>query len=66
MINRIREGIDHKWGKEQAGFRSGRGTLEQIFMLRNIIEQVHEWKTTLYLNFIHYEKAFDSIHQENL
>ena len=63
LINRIREGVDHKLRKEQAGFRVGCGTVKQIFILRNIIEQTNEWQATHYLNFIDYEKAFDSIHQ---
>ena len=33
----------------------------KVFILWNIIEQVNEWKATLYLNFIDIEKAFDSI-----
>ena len=43
LINRIREGVDHKPRKEQAGFRAGHGTMEQIFILKNIIEQTNEW-----------------------
>ena len=66
LINRIREGVDHKLRKEQAGFRVGRGTVEQIFILRNIIEQTNEWQATHYLNFIDYEKAFDTKHRESL
>ncbi|KAJ8360365.1 hypothetical protein SKAU_G00168900 [Synaphobranchus kaupii] len=42
------------------------GTTDQVFILRNIIEQVNEWQATLYLNFIDFEKAFDSIHRESL
>ena len=57
LINRIREGVDHKLRKEQAGFRAGRGTVKQIFILRNIIEQTNEWQATLYLNFIDYKKS---------
>ena len=37
-IKRIRIGIDHRLRNEQAGFRSGRGTKEQIFILRNILD----------------------------
>ena len=51
---------------EQAGFRSGRGTVEHIFILRNIIEQVVEWQATLYIMFVDFEKAFDSVHRESL
>ena len=39
---------------------------DQIFTLRNIIKQCAEWQATVYLNFIDYEKAFDSIHRESL
>ena len=42
IIDRIRDGVDNKLRKEQAGFRRGRSTVEQIFILRNIIEQVAE------------------------
>lgn len=42
LIDRITDGIDDKLRKEQAGLRSGRGTTEQIIILRNIIEQVNE------------------------
>lgn len=42
LIDRITDDIDDKLRKEKAGFRSGRGTTEQIIILRNIIEQVNE------------------------
>ena len=66
IIDRIRDGVDCRLRKEQAGYRKGRGTTEQVFILRNIIEQVNEWQATLYLNFIDFEKAFDSIHRESM
>ena len=40
--------------------------MDQIFALRNIIEQCLEWKTPLYMNFIDFRKAFDSVHRESL
>ncbi|XP_062566517.1 uncharacterized protein LOC134228832 [Saccostrea cucullata] len=46
--------------KEQVGFRSGRGTVNQIFILRNILEQINEWNAILYIHFEDFEKAFDS------
>ena len=42
VIDHIQMGIDHRLCKEQAGFRSGRGTTEQISILHNILEQVNE------------------------
>ena len=43
-----------------------RGTVEHIFILRNIIEQVVEWQATLYITFVDFEKAFDSEHLQSL
>ena len=39
LIDRIRDGVNTKLRDEQAGFRCGRGTVEHIFILRNIIKQ---------------------------
>ena len=66
LKNRIYVGIDAQLRKEQAGFRRGRGTTEQIFILRNIVEQAVEWNSTIYMNFVDFEKAFDSVHQDSL
>jgi len=66
VIDRIRTGVESKLRKEQASFRPGRGTTEQIFLLRNIIEQSIEWQSSLYVNFIDFEKAFDSVHRDSL
>ena len=54
-----------KLRKEQAGFRAKRSTTEQIFILRNILEQANEWRVHvgLYIHFVDFEKAFDSIHR---
>ena len=47
IITCIPDGVDSKLRQEQAGFRKGRGTVEQIFILRNIIEQTIEWNSNL-------------------
>ena len=52
--------------EEQAGFRAGRSCTDQIFTLRNIIEQCHEWRLPHFINFVDFSKAFDSIHRDTL
>ena len=47
LIRRISGGVDAKLRKEQAGFRKGRSMIEQIFVLRNIVEQAVEWNSSL-------------------
>ena len=52
LIDKIRDGVNSKLTDEQAGFRSGRGTVEHIFILQNIIEHVVEWQATIYITFL--------------
>ena len=66
IIRRISEAVDQQLRQEQAGFRKGRGCTDQIFTLRNIIEQCTEWQRQLYINYVDFEKAFDSIHRDCL
>ena len=40
--------------------------MEQIFILHNILEQFAEWNSNLYILFIDFEKAFDSVHRDTL
>ena len=44
---------------EQAGFRSGQGCLNQIFILVLLINHAREHIKKLYICFLDYEKAFD-------
>ena len=60
IIIRIRNAVGTKLRQEQAGFRKGREKIEQIFILRNIIELGIKWNATLYVCFEDFEKVFDS------
>lgn len=65
LLNRFDSAIDVKLRKEQAGFRKGWGCIDQMFTLRNIIEQCSEWNAPLFINFIDFKKAFDSVHHKS-
>ena len=66
ILDRIKDDVDKILREEQSGFRKNRSCLDNIFILRTIIEQTNEWKSSMYINFIDFEKAFDSIHRESL
>ena len=66
IIQRIIDAIDKQLREERAGFRKGRGCIDQIFALRNIIEQCTEWHRQLYINFVDFHKAFGSINRKSL
>lgn len=72
-INKIMASIIHKrvtkvpeptLRKEQAGFKSGRSCIDQINTLRIIVEQSVEWQSPLYLLFIDFRQAFDSLDRD--
>jgi len=50
----------------QAGFRKDRSYTDQIATLRIIVEQSMEWDSSLYINCVDYEKAFDSLDRDTL
>lgn len=64
ILERMLNFVDEKLRREQAGFRSGRSCVDQINTLRIIIEQAVEFQSTLYVLFVDYEKAFDSVNRE--
>ena len=66
ILERIKIALDEKLREDQVGFRAGRSCTEQIATLRIIIEQSIEWQSSLYINFIDFEKAFDSISRDVL
>ena len=47
--------------EEQAGFRTGRSTTEQIFNLRILCEKYLQHQQNLYHVFIDFKKAFDRV-----
>ena len=50
----------------QAGFRKGRGIIDQIANIHWIIEKAREFQKNIYLCFIDYAKAFDCVDQSKL
>ena len=66
VLNRMKEVVDPKLRDQQADFRRNRSCANQIASLRIIVEQSLEWNSPLYINFIDYGKAFDSVDRETL
>ena len=65
-LDRLKTGVDAKLRDHQAGFRKDRSCTDQIATLRIIVEQSMEWDSSLYINFVDYEKAFDSLDRDTL
>ena len=61
LLRRISKTIDDSQSSEQAGFRAGFSTTDHIQTLTQVIEKYKEFNRNLYVAFIDYSKAFDSI-----
>ena len=44
---------------EQGGFRAGRGCIDQVFVVRQVIEKVIKKDKVAYVMFVDLEKAYD-------
>ena len=66
LLERIKETVDGQLRDNQTGFRKNRSCTDQIAALRIIVEQSIEWNSPLLVNFIDFEKAFDSIDRDTL
>ena len=66
LLTRLLKAVDEKLREQQAGFRKDRSCTDQIAALRIIIEQSLECNTSLFLNFVDFEKAFNNLDREVL
>lgn len=66
ILERIRNKTEEEIADEQAGFRKGRGTRDQIANLRIIMQKTREHQQSLFMCFIDFKKAFDSILHHSL
>jgi hypothetical protein len=64
LINRIREPLDKLLRKSQADFRKGRSCTQQIHILRRIMDVAQCDGVPLYIKFVDFKKAFDSIDRD--
>ena len=61
ILNRFKPEAEKIIVEEQAGFRAGRSTREQILNLRILCEKYLQHQQDLYHIFIDFKKAFDRV-----
>ena len=66
MLLRPQAAVDAVLRDQKAGFRKDGSFNDQIATPRLIIEQSIEWDTSVYINFVDFEKAFDSLDRNAL
>ena len=66
ILNRLKPQAEKIIAEEQAGFRAGRSTTEQIFNLRIVCEKYLQHQQDLYRVFIDFKMAFDRVRHATL
>lgn len=66
ILNRLQSQAEEIIAEEQAGFRRGRRTTDQIFNLRILCEKYSQHQQDLYHVFIDFKKAFDRVWHDAL
>jgi sorting nexin-29 len=62
----LKEYSEEILGEYQCGFTPQRGTTDQIYVVRRILEKFYAHDINLHLLFIDFKNAFDSINQTKL
>ena len=61
---RVKRKTNNSLSDEQCGFRDGRGCVDQIFCLKNLIEKSLEQNRKLNVGYMDLEKAYDMVDRE--
>ena len=64
--HRLVDTVETELGDYQSGFRPNRSTIDNIFMIRQIIEKCCEYNDDIHNIFIDYIYAFDSIKRNKI
>lgn len=66
LLERIKVITETTTRESQFGFRPGRGTVDAIFVVRQIMEKANEHRVPLHLNFVDFKAAFDTVWRKAL
>ena len=61
LLERLQSIIEPQLMEAQCGFRQGRSTVDQIWVVRQVIEKATEYRTPVHLCFVDLTKAYDSV-----
>ncbi len=66
LLQRVKDQSEGFIKDNQFGFRPNRGTIDAIFITRQIIEKAKEHNVHVHFNFVDFKSAFDTIWREAL
>ena len=66
LLERLQDIIEPQLMEAQCGFREGRGTIDQIWVARQVVERAAEYRTPVMMCFVDLTKAYDSVDRSAL
>ena len=64
ILQRLKKLAELIYVQSQSGYRSGRSTIDGIFTLRQLMEKSREQRRNMYIAFVDFTKAFDTVNRE--
>ena len=66
LLERLQTIIEPQLLEAQCGFPKGRGTVDQISVVRQVVERAKEYHTPVCMSFVDLTKAYDSVNRQAL
>ena len=66
LLQRLQVIIDPQLIEAQCGFRKGRGTVDQIWVVRQTVERAAEYRIPLFLCFVDLTIVYDSVKHQDM
>ena len=66
ILQRLKSLAELTYAQSQSGYRSGRSTIDGIFTLRQLMEKSREQRRNMYIAFVDFSKAFDTVNRNLL
>jgi hypothetical protein len=66
LKNKLQPIAENILGEDQCDFHKGRSMIDAIFTIKQIIEKSREFNRPLYMSFLDYEKAYNTVNRDKL
>jgi len=66
LFNKLKPYRDEIVGEYQRSFRRGKSTVDQIHIVKPVMEKCYEYNQEQFMLFVDYKQAYDSINRESL
>ena len=66
ILQRLKNLAELSYAQTQSGYLSGRSTIDGIYTLRQLMEKSREQRRNMYIAFVDFTKAFNTVNRDSL